>query len=266
MESIRKKRKTFNTILLLVIAASILVYAHETGITGATLKNGFGCDCHSPSPSANVMVAINGPEMLAVNETGNFTVTISGGPLVRGGTNIAASTGSLAPAGPDLQILSLELTHTQPKAPSGGSVIFEFTYTAPENPGEITLYANGNSVNFNGENTGDQWNFAPNKIITVSSATGIEDEQNLNSYILYQNYPNPFNPSTNISYRIPAPSHVKLIIFDSFGNTISTPVDGYKNEGNYNYEFMAEGLASGIYYYSIRAENFSETRKMLLLK
>ena len=157
------------TILLMTVASTFIIYAYSTGVTGETRKNGIGCYCHNESPSPNVTVTINGPDILKPNETGNFTLTISGGPLVRGGTDIAASAGVLIP-GDGMQKIGDEITHVLPKVPVEGVVTFQFQYTAPGTEGTVTLYANGNSVNFNGINDiGDQWNYADNKIITISN-------------------------------------------------------------------------------------------------
>ncbi|MEO8210941.1 MAG: T9SS type A sorting domain-containing protein [bacterium] len=93
---------------------------------------------------------------------------------------------------------------------------------------------------------------------------------------LKQNYPNPFNPSTVISYQIPAnakrrvpfgsTSNVKLIIYNLIGKEISTLVDQNQNAGNYEVEFNASNLTSGIYFYMLETESFVETKKMILLK
>lgn len=106
-----------------------------------------------------------------------------------------------------------------------------------------------------------------------SSATGIEDESlTTKDYKLGQNYPNPFNPSTTISFYLPIASHVTLKIFDLLGNEVASLVSDYRNAGNYNVEFnsaeMSNGLSlsSGLYFYRLQAENFVETKKMMLLK
>jgi hypothetical protein len=163
-------------LLLVIIGSSFIFYAYSTGITNATLKNGDGCNCHADSPSLNVNVSINGPDTLMSNQTAIYSVTITGGPLVRGGTNIAASEGFLSVVSSDLQLLSSELTHVLPKLPSAGAVSFEFNYTAPSSLGKQIIYANGNSVNFNGQNTGDEWNYAPNKLIEVLDVVPVELE------------------------------------------------------------------------------------------
>jgi hypothetical protein len=257
-------------VFLIVAGSSILLFAYSTGITGRTLKNGNGCTCHNAVPSQNVIVNISGPGTLTTGASALYTVTITGGPLVRAGTDIAASAGILSPQGTDLRLDpgDGELTHVLPKAPLGNEVTFSFFYTAPNTAGNITLYANGNSVNFNGiADPGDMWNFAPNKIITVSSAiSGITNQNRPSGINLNQNYPNPFNPSTKISFLIPSPEYIKLEVFNVTGTKIKTLVNEFKSAGYYSYDFNAENIASGIYYYRLEAGSFSDTKKMVILK
>ena len=263
-------KKTFLvTVILTIISVSILLYAYSTGITGRTHKNGIGCTCHNPNPSSNVIVAIVGPDTLKTGEMAAYSVTISGGPLVRAGTDIAVSAGTLSPISSDLRLdpSDGELTHTLPKAPSGGKVTFTFSYTAPAAAGTITMYANGNSVNFNGVNdTGDQWNFAPDKKIAIVGVTGIDENIQASRFILNQNYPNPFNPTTQIEFSLAKSGIVKLEVYNSLGYKIKTLVSQFMHEGTYSYTFDASGFASGIYYYKLVADNFSQIKKMVLLK
>ena len=259
------KSKSLYTIMILLVSCSILIYAYPTGIVGKTLKNGVGCTCHGTNPSTNVIVTINGPDTLIVNETANYSITISGGPLAAGGTNIAASNGILTP-GDGLRSETGELTHIQPMSTSNGIVTFNFTYTAPASEMEQTIYANGNSVNLNGFNTGDQWNFAPNKTIVVQSVTGVNNENIISSYKLKQNYPNPFNPSTRISFEIPQSENVKLVVYNSAGQEVKTLINEFMTSGNHFINFNASNIASGVYYYRISTPHFYEIKKMILMK
>jgi hypothetical protein len=96
---------------------------------------------------------------------------------------------------------------------------------------------------------------------------GVEDEQQLpTEFALEQNYPNPFNPSTKISWQSPVGSHHTLKIFDVLGNEVATLVDEYKSAGIYVVDFNAASLPSGVYFYQLKASNYIETKKMLLLK
>ena len=87
-----------------------------------------------------------------------------------------------------------------------------------------------------------------------------------NDYSLNQNYPNPFNPSTTIAYDIPKTSLVRISVYDILGKEIKLLVNTEKNPGHYEIIFDAKDLAGGIYYYSIRAGEFSQSKKMILLK
>lgn len=89
-------------------------------------------------------------------------------------------------------------------------------------------------------------------------------------YQLYQNYPNPFNPNTKISFVINTPvgmmNFVTLKVYDLLGNELATLVNEEKPAGKYEVEFIASGLPSGVYYYKITSDNFSDVRKMILIK
>lgn len=250
----------------LVILCTKLIYSYPSGVSGFTLKSGTtGCYCHGSSNST-VSVAINGPSSLKTGETGSYTVTISGGSGTAVGTDIAASSGTLAIVDNNLKVLNSELTQTSAKSFSGGKYIFSFKYTAPSASGTQTLYANGVS-------TKPQWNFAPNFSVNVQSATDVKDnQQTVTSYSLNQNYPNPFNPATVISYALPKQSSVKLVVFNSIGQEVKTLFSGVQSAGNHSVNFDASGLTSGIYFYSIEAkseeggEGFKSVRKMAYLK
>jgi len=83
---------------------------------------------------------------------------------------------------------------------------------------------------------------------------------------LYQNYPNPYNPTTTISYQLPKASNVVLKIYDVLGKEVAELVNENKSAGIYNVNFNASNLPSGLYFYKIQAGEFTETRKMLLMK
>ena len=102
---------------------------------------------------------------------------------------------------------------------------------------------------------------------TNGGVTFIDNEPTQPSeFILEQNYPNPFNPSTKISWQSPIGSHQTIKVFDVLGNEIATLVEEYKPAGKYEVEFNAESLASGIYFYQLKAGEFLQTRKMILIK
>ena len=88
----------------------------------------------------------------------------------------------------------------------------------------------------------------------------------ITEFRLRQNYPNPFNPTTIINYQIPSISHVLLKIYDLSGRELATLVNERKSTGNHSIVFNRSGLASGIYFYRLEADEFVETRKMIIMK
>jgi photosystem II stability/assembly factor-like uncharacterized protein len=164
----------------------------------------------------------------------------------------------------------------------------------PKNTEEIYLAAD--SVLYQSINGGDKWNLMEptpqmQKIYTIALdtssgnriflggnlpgiyaldlVTSVEEgrEQKLPHAIgLYQNYPNPFNPTTRIEYQVSRTENVVLKIYDVLGREISTLVNEEKSPGNYQVEFNANGLSSGIYFYQLSAGNFISAKKMVVLK
>lgn len=86
------------------------------------------------------------------------------------------------------------------------------------------------------------------------------------AYQLDQNYPNPFNPSTKIAYNIPVGSGVSLKVYNALGQEVATLVNDYRSAGNYEAEFSGSKLASGVYYYTLKAGSYTATKKMVLMK
>jgi photosystem II stability/assembly factor-like uncharacterized protein len=99
------------------------------------------------------------------------------------------------------------------------------------------------------------------------SAVSVDDKPySANDFKLYQNYPNPFNPNTKISWHSPIASWQTLKVYDLLGNLITVLIDEYKPAGSYTVSFNASELASGMYFYKLQIGNYSDTRKMLLLR
>jgi hypothetical protein len=98
--------------------------------------------------------------------------------------------------------------------------------------------------------------------------TGIENTSNNipTTYSLKQNYPNPFNPVTRINYDIPKHGFVSLKVYDILGKEVRTLVNDIKSAGTYSIDFNGAELPSGIYFYRLEANAFSETKRMILIK
>ena len=276
-------------VIIISIFTLIILYeslnAFDDGITGLTRRGGNteGCTCHSLTPFREVRVIIIAPSMVQSNDTVECQLRISGGPLVAGGCDIASASGDVitSPADTALQRLlssfnNYELTHKYPKFPLNDTVVWFFRYIAPGNAGTDTIFANGNSVNFNGMPTGDEWDYAVNKVIIVGNRLGISGITSTSKgFHLNQNYPNPFNPSTNIKYQISRNGFVNLKVYDITGREISTLVNSVQKAGEYVVKFSSENylLSSGVYYYKLSVQDnisptgyYSDVKKMILIK
>lgn len=149
------------------------------------------------------------------------------------------------------------------------------------NPLQIS-YSNNNGGNlllsgdFNKQLNLDSYSFtapgnARNSFIARLSLTGnttaVSNSNQLPlNFSLSQNYPNPFNPTTTIQYAIPKEEHVTLKVYDEIGREVATLVNGGKEAGQHIVNFNGSNLASGIYYYRINAGNFTQVKKLMLLK
>lgn len=106
-----------------------------------------------------------------------------------------------------------------------------------------------------------------NYIDTVFTAIQPLPEAGIPStFSLQQNYPNPFNPSTTIRFDIPRATHVRLMVYNSLGQVVATLVDKQLAASSYKVTFDASNLPTGLYFYRIVTDNYSQTRKMLFLK
>jgi flagellar hook assembly protein FlgD len=85
-------------------------------------------------------------------------------------------------------------------------------------------------------------------------------------FSLSQNYPNPFNPTTHFGFQIANFGFVSIKIYDINGREIETIVNGHLNQGTYEVEWNASNYPSGVYYYTMTAGEFKDTKKMIVLK
>jgi hypothetical protein len=137
------------------------------------------------------------------------------------------------------------------------------------------MHTSGITTRLNAVSFSDQYNgtvVGSEGVILRTTNGGVTfiEEKEINvlptNYTLSQNYPNPFNPNTKIRYSIPHTSKVIIRIYDILGNEIEMLVKEEKQTGIYEITWYAEGLPSGVYFYRIQAGEYTEVKKMMLLK
>jgi cysteine-rich repeat protein len=165
-----RRPATVSVILSGVLAACLglasSARAHDDGIVGQVQA---GCTCHGATPTPSVTVSISGPTALPAHETGAFTIAVDGGPGNGGGFDARVVDGAGNQTGQlivtddaNTQIEQGEITHTNPLLRA-----WNFLWQAPDTPGTYYVQAAGNSVNLNGAQTGDAWNFATPLAVVV---------------------------------------------------------------------------------------------------
>jgi carboxypeptidase T len=141
---------------------------------------------------------------------------------------------------------------------------------------DISSYANGTTslkVRFRLTSDGslqyDGW-YVDDVVITTyctGTITGVNGNNGIPlTYKLEQNFPNPFNPATTIKYQLAKDTKVKLTVYDVLGRMVSTLVNANKPAGSYEMKFDASNFASGLYFYKLEAGDYTEVKKMMLVK
>ncbi|MFI5252107.1 MAG: M20/M25/M40 family metallo-hydrolase [Bacteroidota bacterium] len=156
---------------------------------------------------------------------------------------------------------SIEYADASPLIAGAGSSLVEHFYSWTDTKANKgTYFYRLRTVNLNGD-------VEYSTEIRVTNVLGVQQKNMLPTvFKLNQNYPNPFNPSTNIQYQLPKESRVNLSVFNILGQKVTTLVDGVQSEGYKEVSFNASNLPSGIYFYRMQANNFTDVKKFIIMK
>ena len=165
------------------------------------------------------------------------------------------------------------LTNPDPRPATGSELIGSADFNDPDLAGFVPTNYRGAFPSTNVASKQSLWtaywtNWSPQTTVycdSVNVYTSVKDGPSYESQ-LGQNYPNPFNPMTSIDYKVGTAGRVTLEVFDANGARVRTLVNGVKNRGNYTASFNADGMASGVYFYRLKAVGVDEMKKMVLLK
>lgn len=173
--------------------------------------------------------------------------------------------------GGNLYDLALKITQSSNSNPSFFTMPIQIKVNSSTGDTIITVFNNAQVQNFNLTVANEPISITvdPNNWIlkTINSVVvGIEDEMQPQTFSLEQNYPNPFNPVTKIKFTLASNEYTTLKVYDIIGKEITTLVNNQMEKGHYEINFDASNLPSGVYFYTLNAGGYKETRKMILMR
>ncbi len=222
-------------------------------IAGYTTSYGAGYDCYL------VRVNVNGDTLWTKHYGGEFDDKAYAVELFEDGFVLAGYTNNLGLTERDVLIIKTDFNGDTVWTKTIGGLYNDWGF-GMDKTNDNGLIITGQFDRY-GDDNHDVWLIRLDKLIS-----GLEEETFFTNYFLYQNYPNPFNPTTTINYQIPELSFVTLNVYDVLGSEVVTLVNEEKPVGSYEVVWNAKELPSGIYFYTLRAGSFVETKKMILMK
>jgi hypothetical protein len=220
----------------------------DNGITWSALHSSISSPYSLTATATNVYAGSYGYGVYVSTDNGTSWGTAAGGPL-DGYVNALATDGTAIYAGTDFGVYCLPS--------SSGS-------WGPVNTG-LTLKVTSCLVTGGSLFAGTAGGGVGKRALTELSV-GPSSNEVPAQFSLSQNYPNPFNPSTTIKFELPKSSTVRLSVFDMLGREVSVLVNDKRNAGDYEVKFDGSNLASGVYFYRLKAGSFVQTRKLLVLR
>ena len=254
-----------------------VIYANSSGPPSGYANNApnySNCTiCHSGNVnSGNGSISFLGlPQFYSPGETYSIQVVVSGENSRGYGFQAIAMSNDDVAGSISLNSSNTEINGSyvqQSTRTDNGSWVFD--WVAPSSDfGEITFSGSGLATGGNSGTGGDHV-FVTSTSVSPQQVSTQNDEINM-KFLLHQNYPNPFNPLTKLSYNLPQSNLVTITIYDMIGNVVNNLLNEYQEIGYKSIVWDAtnnnkEPVSSGFYFYTIQTGEFSETKKMILIK
>ncbi|MBS1492618.1 MAG: choice-of-anchor J domain-containing protein [Bacteroidetes bacterium] len=233
---------------------------------GTNTTNVYKTTNFGTSWTAGTAIQANGYSLYFSSPTNGYLGGAELNTTTNGGTSWSAmtsiGTGNISGITPSNTKVFMTRQATTVNVTTNNGAAWTVAYTSP---------AGGNYYHITTARTGSPYLYAVKSLGGISkyggTASGVTNPNTVvDNYSLSQNYPNPFNPTTSISFAIPQNGFVTLKVYNMLGKEVATLVNGNLNAGQHNYNFNASNLASGVYFYKLEAGNFSEVKKMSLIK
>ncbi|MBE0573272.1 MAG: T9SS type A sorting domain-containing protein [Ignavibacteriaceae bacterium] len=227
------------------------------------------------TPSTQCLVRISDASNVSFNDVSNATFTITAAPIPTV-TVTVPNGGEIWVAGTNHNVTWTRVAVAQIKieystdngsawidvVASVPSIVGSYNWTIPNTPSTQCLVRISDTSNPSVNDVSDNTFTIEGGVSVEYLNSGIPEEYNL-----YQSYPNPFNPSTMIEFSLPEEvANVKLSIYNALGEKVAELVNTSLAAGSYRYQWNAENLATGMYIYELRTDNFVSIKKMLLMK
>ena len=283
----RNTKAIFYILVVVVAAASAWANSDGTqfeGVTGAPDETTCA-DCHANLNTGSGSVSFSAPGGYTPGDTLEITVSMNHPGQSIWGFEFTALDGSDLPAGAilvtdvDRTVSTTALSGRQyiaqtilgTDAGSATSTQWTFNWVAPESDiGQIDFYVAGVAGDEASGPNGD-YTYTTTHSMLATSVVGFEGPGLPESFQLKQNYPNPFNPSTTIEFSLPTRSNVELAVFNVLGQKVKVLHSGVLGAGHYRAEWNGTDnggrqAVSGVYFYSLKTNDYSHVRKMILIK
>lgn len=193
--------------------------------------------------------------------SGNITVNVQI-PSVKLYNNVVTFTSAVSPTpGSGTLAVTFPSGNTINTSGGSGSIPMRITATGGVTAGTYIVTVTGKGPNGTPVHKRDVTVYVANTVTNIGGETEIPMK-----WDLAQNFPNPFNPTTRINFAVPEKSDVKISVYNSVGKEVAVYFMKQRDPGNYFVTFNAGALPSGVYFYKLESANFSDTKKMLLVK